>query len=131
MENKIIQPSDDKFYIPKVEFLADSGKCLIEGESFLEDAFKFYNGLIDWIKEYFKGANTLELNLKYNYFNTSSSKGILEMLKTLKDFENEGKAVTVYWHYPEPDHNDLLLEGEDFADDTDLDIQYVPYEEEE
>lgn len=132
MESIIIEPSNDKFYIPHVEFNVETGYCLIEGESFLEDTYRFYSRLNDWVDAYFsEGKKTLDFNMKFAYFNTSSSKAVLELLLKLKKHIDRGHEITVKWHYPEPDHNDMLEEGEDFADDTDLAIEFVPYEEEE
>jgi len=132
MENIIIEPSNDKFYIPHVEFIAETGYCLIEGESFLEDTYRFYARLTKWIDEYFaEGTKSLDFNMKFAYFNTSSSKAVLEILLQVKKYLDEGHEVKVNWYYPDPDHNDMLEEGEDFAEDTDLPINFISYTEEE
>jgi len=128
MEDKIIIPKAEHFSIPRVEFYAQTGACLIEGESFLEDTKKFYQELITWMQQYFENGNTkLELNLKLLYFNTGSSRAILVLLRNLKEYQDKGNEVTINWHYPEPDYDDMLEEGEDFATDAEIEINFIPY----
>ncbi len=127
MENLVIQEVKDTFFTPGVNFDASTGKCELVGESYLEDTFRFYEKLTAWVNEY---ANTVKkpisFNFKLTYFNTSSSKGILDIIKALKRYENNGGKVTVNWYYPKDD-DDNLEEAEDFIADTNLNIKLIPY----
>lgn len=132
IENISIEEETGTFFTPAVEFNAETGICRIEGESYLEDTFNFYAKLRDWVNDFFEsGKSALELNFKFRYFNTSSSRAILDLLKTLKKHQEGGKTVGVKWHYPDPDDIEMMMEGEDFESDSGLTFEYVPYPEEE
>lgn len=127
MDDLIIERTKDTFFTPEVRFLA-TGHCTISGESYIEESFQFYDRLIQWVDEYFKtGAQQLEMHFKYTYFNTSSSRAIMDLCVALRQWMDKGKQLQVYWHYPEEDHDDLLTEGEEFSEDARLPMQFCAY----
>lgn len=126
MENKIIKGSRGVYFIPTVNFSAETGVCELAGESFLEDTVEFYGPLIDWLKEYIKTGKSLTFNFKLTYFNTSSSRSILDILNLLKSHEKAGGEVTVNWHYDERDI-DMEEEIEDYMIESELEINMIPY----
>ncbi len=114
---------------PQVEFDASNGKLLIKGRSIPENSIEFYKPLIDWIDSYAGSADgNTEVNIQLEYFNTSSSKCILDVFKRLEQIKNTGKAVTVKWHY-EVDDEDMLEAGEDYQAIIDLPFQMIEIEE--
>ena len=123
-----IQGEKDTFYTPHVYFDSYKGYCLLEGESYLENTWEFYEHLCNWLREYTSTGQPLTFDFKMIYFNTSSSKGILEILLLLKDYEDRGGKVQINWYYPEDD-DDILEEAEDFIEDTQLDIKLIPLDE--
>ena len=129
MENLIIEGTRDTYFTPNVELKSENGNCSITGESYLEEPFEFYEKISAWFKQYFsEGGEAITLDLKLTYFNTSSSRAILEMLRELKFLKDDGKDVTVNWYYPDPDDEEILMEGEDFMEESGLDINMVEYE---
>ncbi len=97
-------------------------------KSYLEESFEFYDNLIKWIDKYFaEGAKSIQLSFKLTYFNTSSSRAILDLLTSLKRQQDDGKDVTVNWYYPDPDNDEMRMEAEDYIDETGLDINLVSY----
>ncbi|MBL6447151.1 DUF1987 domain-containing protein [Fulvivirga sp. 29W222] len=132
MQNLIIEGSRDTYFTPHVKLNAETGICSITGESYLEEPFEFYEKISAWFSDFFaEGNKSLQLDLKLTYFNTSSSRAILEMLRVLKGHGDEGKGVTVNWHYPDPDDEEVLMEGEDFMEESGLEINMIEYEMEE
>ncbi len=128
MENIYIEGSHKNFFIPTVDFKAEEGHCIISGESFLEDTVEFYDPLVQWLEEYtttIKKAITFEIKL--TYFNTSTSRSLLDLLNVLKDFEEDGGQITINWYYDEDDI-DMEEDIEDYMLDTDLDINMIPFE---
>ncbi len=121
-----IQGEKGVFFIPHINFNADTGHCVIEGESYLENTWEFYKQLVDWIKAYAATGQAIEFDFRLTYFNTSSSKGILELLEALKEYQDQGGNVTLKWYYPKDDE-DILEEAEDFVEDTQLDIELIAY----
>jgi hypothetical protein len=132
MEDFIIAGSRDIYFSPSVNLNAATGKCCISGESYLEEPYEFYKKIAAWFSDYAKaGGQNIVLDLKFNYFNTSSSRALLEMLRVLRDIQHSGIDVTVNWYYPNPDDDEILMEGEDFREECGLEINMIEYELEE
>ena len=128
MENIIIEGSHTNFFIPTVEFDVEAGTCLLAGESFLEDTIEFYDPLVQWLEEYTTEIkNPLTFDIKLTYFNTSTSRSILDLLNILKDYEEDGGQVSVNWYYDEDDI-DMEEDIEDYMLDTGLEIEMIPFE---
>lgn len=125
LETLEITGEKDTYYTPHVLFNASTGHCLLEGESFLENTWGFYEQLRNWLEKYAETGQSIVFDFKMIYFNTSSSKGILELLLFLKEYEDQGNNVEVNWYYPTEDE-DILEEAEDFIEDTHLDINLIP-----
>ncbi|MCF6243276.1 MAG: DUF1987 domain-containing protein, partial [Bacteroidales bacterium] len=112
---------------PTVSFNAKTGICEISGESFLEDTVEFYKQIIEWLERYIDEVKgPIAFIVKLSYFNTSTSRSLLDILNLLKDYEDEGGEVVVNWHF---DENDVDMEEDidDYIIDTGLDINKIPY----
>ena len=82
----------------------------IQGRSMPEDATEFYEPIILWLKEYGQNPESgIDLVVKLDYFNTTSSKMILEIFKIVEGIGNH----KILWHYFEDDE-DMQDAGEDF-----------------
>jgi hypothetical protein len=128
MESLFIKGKHGAFFTPTVNFDTATGKCEILGQSYLENTNAFYKDLLAWMKQYIEEQKgPVHLKLYLTYFNTSSSKCIAELLWMIKDYESSGGKVKVAWHYEDWDE-DMLKEGEDFADETGLNIEFIPEE---
>ncbi len=129
MENLIINKNNKSSdpMAPYVEFYAQTGICLIEGDSYMDNAFEFYSKLCQWFDEYFQQADKIVLKLKYTYINTSSSRAILEMLQQLHTYQLSGKDVRIIWLYPDPDLDEILLEGEDMQEASGMKFEFETY----
>jgi len=129
MENIIIEGSHTNFFIPTVEFKVEEGTCLLAGESFLEDTIEFYDPLIEWLEDYTAEIKKpLTFDIKLTYFNTSTSRSILDLLNILKDYEEDGGQVEINWFYDEDDI-DMEEDIEDYMLDTGLEINMIPFED--
>ncbi|MCU0393788.1 MAG: DUF1987 domain-containing protein [Thermoflexibacter sp.] len=127
MENIEIKGEKTEFFIPTVNFNAETGVCEIAGESYLEETFEFYQKLIDWLNQYTsQGKKTLIFNCKLTYFNTASSKAILEILRLLKNYQESGADVKINWFYHEWD-DDMKMEVEDLGLDADVKIDLLTF----
>lgn len=115
---------------PFVDFNAETGKLELSGRSIPENSFEFYNPLLEWLMEYAQNPKEETILKVYlEYFNTSSSKYILEVLKKLKEvLKAEGKSVRVDWCYDEDDE-EMMETGEDYEDVTGLQFEYQEIED--
>ena len=126
LEDIIIEGSHQNFFTPTVKFNAKTGICEISGESFLENTVEFYQPLIDWLKKYTTEVKKpIAFIIKLSYYNTSTSRALLDMLNILKEYEDNGGEVTVNWHYDENDI-DMAEDIEDYMIDTGLKINLIP-----
>jgi len=99
----------------------------ISGRSLPEDVVAFYDPILEWLDEY--AENPLEktvLNIKLEYFNTASSKLLLDILLKLEDMNEDGKDVLVRWHYPDDDE-DMEEAGEEYEDIVEVPFEQVSY----
>ena len=99
---------------PTIKFNADEGVMEIKGRSIPENSIDFYKPMVDWLDEYANNPRDKTIvNVQLEYFNTSSSKCILDVFKKLEAI-NKGKGnVLVNWYYEEDDE-DMLEAGEDY-----------------
>jgi len=99
---------------PKVYMAPQEGLFEISGRSIPEDSVGFYKQVMDWLDEYSKSpAGKTPFKFELEYFNTSSSKNILEVLKKLESIFQAGNDVTITWYYDEDDE-DMEETGEDY-----------------
>lgn len=126
MKNLTIEAIPDSPYYPEVNFDASTGICSLKGESYMEEAYKFYMPLLEWLTEYsLKGGNKIILDIKLTYFNTNSSRLLLDMFDILKKSVDAGHEVQINWFYEEDDP-DIKDEVEDFEIETGLSIKMLP-----
>jgi SiaC family regulatory phosphoprotein len=117
----------DSYSVLNVNF-QPSGLCELIGDSCMEDTPEFYEELFQWIDSYFEeGNSTMEFSFRLTYFNTSSSKAILELLDMLKKYQDKGKNIVINWFYPIPDYDEMLLEAEDYTADLGIKMNLISY----
>lgn len=96
---------------PGVTFELSTGVLEIKGRSIPENSIEFYKPLMDWIEQYAREAKPKTIiNIQLEYFNTSSSKCLLDLFKKLEAINNE---IVINWYYEEDDE-DMLEAGEDY-----------------
>ena len=107
---------------PSVILDADRGIFEISQMSLPEDAVDFYAPILSWLREYAQDPNPdTVFNMKLEYFNTASSKQLIQVLLILQEMEKRSN-VLVKWFYKEIDE-DMLSLGEEYKQ-----IMKVPFE---
>lgn len=117
MESLIIAPTKST---PKINFDAQQHVLEITGQSYPEDATKFYQPIFNWLNTYLAATEqTVILKVKLIYINTSSSKCLMTILDMMEDAYHKGIDIRAEWHYD--GENEIALEsGQDFSDGLDL-----------
>ncbi|HDP54329.1 MAG TPA: DUF1987 domain-containing protein [Bacteroidetes bacterium] len=124
METIKILGTDDT---PTVILDADNDIFEISGRSLPEDVTAFYDPILNWLDEYATSPNEKTIfTFKLVYFNTASSKLLLDILMKLEEMHEDGKEVLVKWFYPEDDE-DMQEAGEEYADIVDVPFEQVSY----
>lgn len=114
---------------PTVKFDSAKGTLELKGRSIPENSIEFYKPLNDWIDAY-AGSPQSEttVDVKLEYFNTSSSKCILDLFKQLEKLNQRNTKVNVNWYYEEDDE-DMAEAGEDYQAIIDLPFKMIEVEE--
>ncbi len=123
MNNLIIQAGDDSPYI-----IADFNKASVEisGKSLPENVTEFYSPLMKWLDTNARTLKNITVSFKLNYFNTASSKMILDILLLLEETKEEGKKPRILWYYPEYDE-EMHEAGIEYSEMVDLDFEALKY----
>ena len=100
---------------PLISFDPGSGNFEMKGKSIPENSVLFYKPLYDWVDQYaLTPAAKTVLNIQLDYFNTSSSKCVVDLFKKLELIVKNGKgAAEINWLYDEADE-DMQEAGEDY-----------------
>ena len=134
MENLFIEGTE---LTPKVDFNLNTGVFEISGVSRPEDVLVFFDTPLDWIQTLTIALSEnsslasqlppLRLIFNLSYYNTSSSKHMIQLLKSLKTVADYGVPLTVEWHYEEGDDK-MRDDGEDLAELVDMEFEFVEEE---
>jgi SiaC family regulatory phosphoprotein len=112
MDNLIVDPTHKT---PKVELNMDNGKFVISGRSIPEDARDFYEPIKKWLENYFRReTESTSFVFEIYYFNTASSKMILDIFYIIKHAVEKKHEVKVIWGVEKNDE-EMLEAGEDYA----------------
>ncbi len=105
-------------HTPYICFDPEKHQLEITGESYPENTSEFFGRIFDWLNEYLAGINdeTVTVNVKLYYFNSSSSKILMDFFTILDDAAADGKNIVANWFY-EADLEEGLEYGEDFQED--------------
>jgi hypothetical protein len=126
MEKLII---DGSAKTPSIDFDFETGTLALKGRSIPENSIEFYKPLNDWLDAYSdspKVNTTVEVRLEY--FNTSSSKCILDFFKRLEKVNLGESNVQVKWYF-ETDDEDMQEAGEDYDAIVGLPFSIIEVEE--
>lgn len=114
---------------PFVKFDGEKGLVEIKGRSIPENSIEFYKPLIDWLDKYSDQLNgKTSVNIKLEYFNTSSSKCILDIFRKLELIHKKGNEVEINWYYEEDDE-DMFEAGEDYQSIISIPFKMIEMEE--
>jgi len=125
MEKIKIKGTDDT---PGIILDKDENLFEINGRSLPEDVDAFFDPILNWLEEYSENPNDKTVfTFKMNYFNTASSKLLLDVLMLLEEMYEDGNDVLVKWFYPEDDE-DMEEAGEEYAEIVEIPFEHISYE---
>jgi hypothetical protein len=116
-----IGPTD---HTPGIRFDPAIETLFIEGKCFPDNSAMFFAPVHDTVERFLKSRpSSLTFDVRLDYFNTSSSKALLDILR-LAEKSIIADKVQVLWHYDNGD-DDLRESGEDYASLVDLKFNLV------
>jgi hypothetical protein len=105
-------------FTPEIHFDYKNRLLMIKGESYPENTSEFFNPVFKWLEDYLseKSENPTTVNIELYYFNSSSSKVLMNFFEVLDNAGEDGQKIIVNWIYEEEDEDSLEF-GEEFAED--------------
>jgi len=90
---------------PAVDFDYEAHELRISGESWLEDATKFWVPVLNSVREYLDGAinENIKVDVQLSYLNTGSFKAMIQLYRRLDEAAKKGNAVAFSWRYRKDD----------------------------
>ena len=122
-------------FTPEVILDPGANRFEISGEARPENAGKFYQPILEWLDKYHslrywqdnkftnQGSEPV-FEFKLEYFNSTSAKFILDILKKLESFKKDELVFAIHWHYETQDL-DMKESGEEFAKMTEAPFQLL------
>src|SRR5574342_1408984 len=108
---------------PKIMLDKANGIFEISGRSLPEDSAEFYRPVLEWIEQYSGSPNSsTDFTFKLEYFNTASSKLILDVLSALEDI----KGMKILWYFHEDDE-DMEEAGQEFSELVEIPFEFKTY----
>lgn len=116
MDNLVIERTEAT---PDIHFDATTGVLAIQGESYPENAAEFYAPIFRWLREFLTHDHTAAMiaNIEIVYFNSSSSKALMNLFDLLDEACERGKPIIVNWVY-DTENESALEYGEEFKEDV-------------
>jgi len=103
---------------PEIRFDHASGILELRGESYPENTAEFYAPVFEWLRAFLASGSgvSVTVNMEIIYFNSSSSKALMNMFDLLDEAVAKGKKIAVNWIY-DAGNESALEYGEEFKDD--------------
>jgi len=113
--------------IPEIFLDYENGRLEFSGRSLPEDVQEVYNPVLEWIGNYIgKPQKQTHVVFKFDYFNTASSKKILDLLDIVKELEKNGNELKIDWYYMENDE-DMEEAGQSFSEFIEFPFNFISY----
>jgi SiaC family regulatory phosphoprotein len=111
---------------PKVVFNNTTNELLLEGICIPELTHDFFKPIIAFVHEVGEAdIKTFTLTVKLHFFNTGSSRYILELMKTIQKLKEKGVAIKYKWFYNDDDE-DIEEAGTSYAFILDEVFEMIP-----
>ena len=108
---------------PRIVLDRKNGVMEISGRSLPEDSTEFYKPVLDWIEQYASDPNpSTNFVFKLEYFNTASSKLLLDVLSAPEDI----KGMKIHWYFHEDDE-DMEEAGQEFSELVEIPFEFKTY----
>ncbi|MDY0201268.1 MAG: DUF1987 domain-containing protein [Bacteroidales bacterium] len=112
---------------PEIILDKEQNRLEFYGKSLPEDSNEFYSPIISWLKEYVVSPNRETVVLfKLDYFNSSTSKKLLDIFYVLNEIHRQKKVILIHWYY-RSDDDDMRESGETFSELVPIPFKLTPY----
>lgn len=107
---------------PEVYLVSDGGISRIEGKSLPENAFEFYEPVVIWVRNFTQRSDKpLKLELRFEYFNSSSGRYLFEILNILEQSRHR-QSYQIFW-FCDKDDELMIDKGEELKSLIDMSFE--------
>ena len=122
MEPLHLTGTDDS---PEILLDKEHQKFEISGKSLPEDVSAFFEPVLQWFERYSRDPlPATRVSIRMTYFNTASSKLLLDILMILEELKEKGNKVEIEWHYPSYDE-EMKEAGVEYSEMLDLKFNII------
>jgi len=132
MEALIVNAED---FTPSIILNPNINKFEISGKSRPENVRDFYEPVLSWFdnntsslianfKDFYNDSNPFKFDFKLVYFNSSTSKMLYDILKKIKNIQNQGITVQINWYYNEEDE-EILESGDELSKAVNIPFNFI------
>ena len=112
---------------PEIIFKTN-GDLMISGNSLPTNSDSFYQPIMAWIEEFVATSpKNISIVFDLEHVNTSSTRIILQILRTLNGFKKGKGNLTIVWNYDKED-KDMLEQGETLQQILDRPFEFIEKE---
>ncbi|AET70748.1 protein of unknown function (DUF1987) [Desulfosporosinus orientis DSM 765] len=123
MEKLLFEPTKAT---PMIDFDPDKGILIIKGQSYPENAFKFYDPVFTWIDTLLAtNPSELKVEVRLSYVNTSSSKCIMMLLENFEKSFQQGVHIQLNWYCDMENESEVEC-AEEFKEDITFPFNIIP-----
>lgn len=107
-----------------------SGEMRMEGICIPEDVTRLFAPFFTWLEQYTESpAEKTVMNVKLDYYNTSTASILLKVFRQLAKVKSAGKSVVINWIYEEDDEENMES-GYGYAASLDIEFNVILFNEE-
>jgi hypothetical protein len=124
MEALVIQATDET---PEIVLDPSQKQFVFSGKSLPEDVATFYSPVLSWLDAYVNvPLDETVVEFKMDYFNTASSKIVLDILMKLEEIHTGGGKLLIRWYCKESDV-DMKEAGDEYAEIVEIPFEHLLY----
>lgn len=112
---------------PGIDFNPVTNVLQIQGQSYPENAFAFYEPVMDWTDAFIERLepdSPVRIELHLPYINTSSTKCFMMLLEKFEEAHSSGKRVSILWYCNEDNESEQEC-AEEFKEDLTLPFEII------
>ncbi|GAA0582639.1 biofilm regulation phosphoprotein SiaC [Halomonas salifodinae] len=103
-----------------------AGRLTMQGDSYPENSYDLFDQVIAWVQGFLtQESRPLRLELGLVYLNTSSVKAMMDIFDLLEEAHEQGRQVSVTWHY-DPRNERIAELAEEFKEDCSYPFVITP-----
>ena len=107
---------------PSVHFNYDKGELTIEGRCILESSDIIFDPMTDWLEKYLeKPKEKTIINLRLEYFNSSTAKALIRFLFMAKQITENSELYVNYYY----DDENIYDYGQDFLEVVGIPFNFI------